>query len=143
MSKISNLSITDRVKSFEDACEIAGINHKELNQKWLDCYLEECDIAFYKLRIIISVINEGWKPNWNDSSERKWYPYFNMAGSFAFVDACYHYGHTYTSVGSRLCFKTENDAKYAGKQFIDLYRIFYTYQNDITRNTLFEKFKEI
>ena len=140
---MSNIPITKRVKSFEDACEIAGISHKELNQKWLDCYLEECDIAFYKLRIIIQVINEGWNPNWDNSSERKWYPYFNLAGGFAFVDTSCNFDPAYTDVGSRLCFKTESDAKYVGKQFEYLYKIFMTYQNSIKRNTLFEKFKQI
>ena len=139
--KSKNISIFDRVKTFEDACNIAGVNSVLFNKYCLECYYPEDTIAYEKLKIIISVLNEGWKPNWDNSNEYKWYPYFNMAGGFVFVGTHYLYGNAHTFVGSRLCFKTENGAIYAAKQFLDLYRIFYTYQNDITRNTLFEKFK--
>ena len=138
---MSKGTIIDKIKTFEDACLIAGVNPVLFNKHCLDCYYPEHIIAELKLELIIAVINEGWKPNWNDSKEYKYYPYFNMTGGFAFVGTASYFARTATHVGSRLCFKTEKDAKYTAKQFINLYRIFYTYQNDITRNTLFEKFK--
>ena len=134
------ISIIDKIKTFEDACEIAGINPVLFNKHCLDCYYPEDIIVYEKLKIIISVINEGWRPDWDDSSERKYYPYFNMTGGFVFVASGYSYGVTLSHVGSRLCFKTKNDAIHTAKQFIDLYRIFYTYEIP-KRKTLFEKCK--
>ena len=125
--------ITKIVKTFEDACDILYIEKKDLKEfipfENPKNDFQEAQNAFAKLQIIIKSINEGWKPNWNDSNEYKCYPYFNMAGGFAFVDTRYFYVNTGTFVGSRLCFKTENGAKYVANQFLDLYRIFYTYQN--------------
>ena len=131
----------DKIKTFEDVCEIVGIDANKFNQHCLEQYLEEDEIAYKKLKLIISVINEGWKPDWEDKNEYKYYPYFNMAGSFSFVVTNYHYEYSVADVSSRLCFKTKNDAIYTANHFLDLYRIFYTYEIP-KRNTLFEKFKK-
>ena len=139
---MSKKSIINKIKTFEDACIIAGVNPVLFNKHCLDCYYPEHIIAELKLELIIQIINQGWKPNWDDKNQYKWYPYFNMAGGFAFVDSYYYYVNSIADVGSRLCFKTESDAKYVGKQFEYLYKIFLSYQNQIKRNTLFEKFKE-
>ena len=139
---MSKKSIINKIKTFEDACIIAGVNPVLFNKHCLDCYYPEHIIAELKLELIIQIINQGWKPNWDDKNQYKWYPYFNMAGGFAFVDTHFDYDNAHADVGSRLCFKTESNAKYVGKQFEYLYKIFLSYQNQIKRNTLFEKFKE-
>jgi hypothetical protein len=73
--------ITDRVKTFEDACEVLGIRPEDVLHSAHSDYLEtEIDAinAFAKLTVIVRALNEGWKPDWNNSSEYKYYPWFNM-----------------------------------------------------------------
>lgn len=103
--------ITDRVKSFEDACEVLGIAVPK-NMHVTD-----------KLKTIAKALNEGWTPDWSNSSQYKYVPYFKWNGK-AFVYDGYDGWDGHTAVGSRLCFKNFELAKYAATQFIDLYNEF-------------------
>ena len=112
-------SITDRIKTFEDVLE-------ELNLSPIDfkvgCeYLEIDEVAYRKLRLIVQCLNEGWKPDFTDEKEYKYYPWFevNPAGS-ARVNACSP-SFALASIGSRLCFKSRELALYAGKNFEKIY----------------------
>ena len=109
-------------------------------------------IAYLKLRIITAALNEGWEPQFTEDEDR-WYPWFvlwtedELAGKSEEWkrDRClttmhYHRGEyaglayanssnapsrSNASFGSRLCFKSDTLAKYAGKQFIQLWMDFY------------------
>lgn len=109
-------------------------------------------IAYLKLRIITAALNEGWEPQFTEDEDR-WYPWFvlwtedELAGKSEEWkrDRClttmhYHRGEyaglayansynapsgTNADVGSRLCFKSDTLAEYAGKQFIQLWMDFY------------------
>lgn len=117
------LKITDRIKSFKDACEALGLNQDDdlFNTGIAD------EVAYKKLKIIIWVLNEGWVPDWDDSNQRKWFPWFYLdKPGFRFHDT--HYGWTFTIAtgGSRLCFKSKELAEYAANQFLALYKQFYS-----------------
>jgi len=81
-------------------------------------------LAFQKLIIIAKAINQGWTPDWSNFNQRKYYPYFNLSSGFGFGDSLYDCGNAHASVGSRLCFETEEKSTYTGKQFIDIYKDF-------------------
>lgn len=67
--------ITDRVKSYADACNVLGIEPmNEDNMKAQGFRPDE--IARRKLEAITEALNEGWKPDWNNTDECKYYPYF-------------------------------------------------------------------
>jgi hypothetical protein len=71
------------------------------------------------LVIIAKAINGDWVPDWTDSSQWKYYPWFEM-GSSSGVGFSYHdyvAWRTYSTVGSRLCFKSSDLAKHAGQLF--------------------------
>lgn len=75
------------------------------------------------IELLAELLNEGWEPNWSNGNEPKWYPYFEMGKSgLGFSYSHYDCWGTFASVGSRLAFKTEALAKYAGTQFEDLYK---------------------
>jgi hypothetical protein len=122
-----NLSITEKVKTFEDACAVLGLDPKQLPA--VD-NLPEKDrrsiIAYYKLTIIIRALNEGWEldfSNWNEWKYWNWF-YIESYGAhagFAYASANCAASTTYTYFGSRLCFKTRERATYAREQFRDLY----------------------
>lgn len=118
--------ITDRVKTFADACVELGLNsnHFEVSVSFLLGRDFLSISAYAKLVIIARALNEGWEPNWDDSSEIKYYPWMKWQGS-GFSDCNYGYSGTLTSVGSRLCFKSEELARYAAKQFNKEYNAFF------------------
>jgi hypothetical protein len=80
-------------------------------------------LLIQKLVIIIKALNEGWKPNWNDRSECKYYPWFDLESGFVLRSVSCN--REISSVGYRLCFKSETLAKYAAAQFVDLYKDFF------------------
>lgn len=118
--------ITDKVKSFEDACKHLGLNPNDLPVVYM---LPEKDrksiIAFYKLTIIIRALNEGWEPDWSNWDEWKYYNWFYVeegedqrsSGFRCDGTSC---ACTSSRAGSRLCCGTPDDAEYIGKQFEDL-----------------------
>ena len=71
--------IMERVKTFEDACEVLGEDHQYVKayREWMRIYYAECkDISAYlKLRIICTALNEGWNPKF-DGAECRYYPWF-------------------------------------------------------------------
>lgn len=112
-----------------------------------------CDLlAYCKLRIIAEALNEGWRPEFTQG-ERRWYPYFMLCKKEEFDNntcdspsrvvgrgggnAGAYYGLVYTNAyntssysdpycGSRLAFKSNQLAEYAGRQFIDVYADYYS-----------------
>jgi hypothetical protein len=122
--------ITDRIKSWEDVCNFLSLDPKrclpfdtELPYSSKD---EISGNAYFKLCKIIEVLNEGWEPNWDNSNEPKYYPWFYMDSKadsgfgLSYDDCAYDYSRT--TVGSRLCFKSSELAIYAAKQFRSEYK---------------------
>ncbi|HUR65493.1 MAG TPA: hypothetical protein VMZ03_04015 [Chitinophagaceae bacterium] len=122
------------IKTFEQACKAKKINPRSLRSKLtiLQTVLLfffpkkkkhiKAVIAFTKLIIIAEVLNDGWKPSWKDNNQPKWYAWFWMDSSTGF--RCYGaaFGYSHSNVGSRLCFRDEANAEFAGKQFKSLYK---------------------
>ncbi len=75
-------SITERVKTFEDACEELGADHPFVlayhNANIPDVIDDNRDILTYmRLRIICAALNEGWQPEFTEN-EWRWYPWFTL-----------------------------------------------------------------
>lgn len=143
--------ITERIKTFEDACRELGIEADKWIQDRKNLGFEPDVIAYMKLRIICAALNEGWKPKFTED-EWRYYPWFwlytqheindmdeqekqdrhlistgdyetEYAG-FACANSINAPSNTNTCVGSRLCLKSEALAVYCGKQFIDIWADF-------------------
>ena len=78
--------ITERVKTFEDACRELGENHPfvlhyRFNHSKDSCWTDKVHAsdleAFLKLRIVCAALNEGWKPQFTEN-EWRWYPWFTL-----------------------------------------------------------------
>jgi hypothetical protein len=121
-------NITERVKTYEDACFVLNINPAaQIPYSSPGNKFELAMNAFARLNFIVSALNEGWEPNWSNSSEYKYYPWFKANESgFGFSYTYYAGWDTYTGVGSRLCFKSSDLAMYAGAQFEAIYNDFLT-----------------
>lgn len=118
--------------------------------EWRFTNSEDKDIiAYLKLRVIVAALNDGWKPQFVPG-ERRWYPWYELIskdeydamsddekqerrcvgrsydyadayGGLVFSSADYASSFSSASYGSRLAFKTEELAEYAGKQFAELF----------------------
>ncbi|HAZ00691.1 MAG: hypothetical protein A2W90_14535 [Bacteroidetes bacterium GWF2_42_66] len=128
------MQITEKIKSFEDACAHHGIEPNIPDVSGLMPKHQEAVVNFYKLSVITSALNEGWEKDWNNYNEYIYYPwwYVETLGSFAgLADAFTSYAVSYADalLGSRLGFKTRELARYAASQFRDIYReiILFTY----------------
>jgi hypothetical protein len=120
------LKITDRVKSFEDACTVLGIKPAEVLPSLHPSMTKDAKSihAYIQLVIIARALNQGWEPDWDDTDEYKYYPWFYMSASGFRLYGVY-YINAHSCVGSRLCFKSEELAEYAVAQFTDLYKDFF------------------
>jgi hypothetical protein len=120
------VSITEQVKTFEDACKVLGLDPE--NIPFVE-NLPEKDrrsiVAYYKLTIIIRALNEGWEPDFSDYSQWKYWNWFYVDrgayAGFAFAYTYYSASFTSAALGSRLCFKTRELATFARGNFRDLY----------------------
>lgn len=157
--EIDNLPITERVKTFEDACQILGENHPSViafNAFEKDVLAavgaEDAEdiVSYLKLRIIAEALNEGWKPKFTED-EYRWYPWFYLYTQEEIDDMteerkkelslllwggnAYHgsycglgcvnsgvaFSYSTAIYGSRLAVKSEELAKFFGRQFIEIW----------------------
>ena len=119
-------NITDRVKTFEDACEVLGIRQPEFEILDTGGIAQDFKsiVAYTRLIIIVRALNEGWTPDWSNSSQYKYYPYFKTSSGSGLAYHGFDGWDSGTFVGSRLCFKSRELAEYAGKQFQSIYNDF-------------------
>ncbi len=117
-----NQNIMDRVKTFEDA--LKETNRPDVPDfSCLPSDMRKYFEAQYKMLVITEALNEGWKPDWDNDDECKYYTWFTMSpSSFAFVSSLYRYSFAHAGSGSRLKFKTRELAEYASKQFADIWK---------------------
>lgn len=70
--------ITERVKTFEDACKELGEDHKLVQQfkAIQEAIAEDKEAtAYFKLGIITAALNKGWEPDFTNDDEYRYYPY--------------------------------------------------------------------
>lgn len=124
---IEEIEVAPRIQSYEEACERVGVEPlTEERIKALE--LRPDEVARKKLEVITAALNEGWSPDWNNTSEYKYYPYFYIEPRKHGASAGLSYAATYNAasnayanIGSRLCFHDHETARYAGKTFTELY----------------------
>lgn len=121
-----SMKITDRIKTFKDACDALGLDPDNCIQDATGTDGGALQ-AYAMMFIIARALNEGWQPNWDNSSEYKYYPWFDMRSGVGFSGSGYDDSAAGTDVGSRLCFKSSELAIYAGKQFADIYKAMFTF----------------
>lgn len=79
-----NRPVTERIKTFEDACKELGNDHPMVlayqNTNLRDPEVAEDNrdiIAYLKLRIITAALNEGWEPQFTQD-EWRWFTWFTL-----------------------------------------------------------------
>lgn len=123
--KFFRSKITDRIKTVQDVFAELDESFDQFMESCVDNDDEKDEVAYKIIKRIAEALNQGWKADWNNTNQRKYYPWFRMSGSgFSF----YYYGYDFdrSTVGSRLVFETYELAEYAGKQFESIYKDFLT-----------------
>lgn len=142
--------ITERIKTFDDAMNDLGKEHP-LVEEYLKVYYATYDsatntsalspdvIAYFKARIIVAALNEGWEPQFTED-EWRYAPYFQLytqeeiddmdddekskllrVGVSAHFGARCGFSRSHACFVARLAFKSAELAEYAGRQFIDIW----------------------
>ena len=130
-------NITDRVKTYADACAVLGIKETLPDVGGLRPKDRPSVTAYYKLIVIAQALNEGWEPDWTNEDQPKWFPWFyfdrekNKTAGFAYASSSIAPTFTCAYIGSRLCFKTEALCAYAARKFEPLYEAWILYPNDV------------
>lgn len=150
-SQKDNRPVTERIKTFEDAKSELGSAHPLVEEyETITCRcggLSTDILAYMKLRIICTALNEGREPQFT-KNEWRYFPWFvlytqeeiddmdedeksrvvyrstylaNASGGVAYAYAYNDASDALAVIGSRLAFKSRELAIYAGKQFIELY----------------------
>lgn len=119
----------DNVKSYEDACRVLGVEPMD-EQAMTAAGFRADEIARRKLETVTAALNDGWKPDWNDTDQYKYVPWFwikprpgQTSAGLACASTHDAPSSTSASFGSRLCFKNAAVARYAANQFTELYAL--------------------
>ena len=117
----------NKIKTFEDACTALDISTDIPDVQFLPVRYRKAVVAFFMLIVIAQALNEGWKPDWGNFTQLKWFPwwYFNSNGKepvIAPVGLSVDQSRVSMGMGSILVFKNAELAGYAGKQFKNLYK---------------------
>ena len=149
VDEVDNRPVTERIMTFEDACEALGDEHPLVKEYWgvvrIDFDISKDLYAYLKLRVIVAALNEGWEPKF-EKGEYRYYPWFylqtkeqydkldnkekgrcvlrsgnftNSNYGFVFCNAFYDASYSHSYFGSRLAFRNRELAEYAGKQFAE------------------------
>ena len=71
-----------KIASYEDACRV--LNIQPINEEAFNIFPKEDQrsmLAYHKLTVITRALNNGWKPNWDDQNEWKYYPLFRYVNA--------------------------------------------------------------
>jgi len=109
------------IKSFEDACKHLGIEPVLPDVSSLPEDMRKPVIANYKLLIVYKAINNGWKPDWTNSNQHKFYPWFSLSSGSGLSVHVFVYAYSVSDVGSRLCTDSSEKAMYIGEMFENEY----------------------
>lgn len=87
-----------KIASYEDACRV--LNIQPINEEVFNIFPKEDQrsmLAYHKLTVITRALNNGWKPNWDDQNEWKYYPLFRYVNA-GLSCACALRGYVYGCV---------------------------------------------
>lgn len=111
------MDTSKKITSYEDACKV--LNIQPINEEVFNAFPKEDQrsmLAYHKLTVITRALNNGWKPNWDDQNEWKYYPLFRYVNAGLSCALTNHSAtSTHAAIGSRLCFPTSALAKYAAE----------------------------
>ncbi|MFL0088524.1 hypothetical protein V2550_07605, partial [Tenacibaculum maritimum] len=71
--------VTDRIKTVADVLEDNNITQEQIDKMFANT--PEHFKCQFIAELLCKSLNEGWNPNWDNSNEHKYYPWFKMGSS--------------------------------------------------------------
>src|SRR5690554_2140042 len=109
-------NITERIKTIEDAIKELGDQDEEVIElrKMEKAGITSHILYYQQIVVFTKALNDGWKPNFNDWNEYKYFNWFEMGSSSGSVFRIDAYGvrGTASDCGARLSFKSKELAEY-------------------------------
>lgn len=116
---------TQRVASFDEACAQTGKPQLKL-LFWLLRFIlkskAEWLYAYYKMSVIAEALNVDWTADWKDRRHFSYAPLFYNYDGFECYRTDFENVPRNAGYASRLVFKDEETAEYAGTRFIDIWK---------------------
>ncbi len=115
------------LKTFDDCCVLCGTTEDEFEKKWVEIPVDFQTVALERLKIINRAISGAWEPDYFNTDQYKWFPWFRVSSSgldFSGSDCDCVSSCAY--VGFRLCFESEEKADHAGRHFTKYFQEFIT-----------------
>lgn len=108
------------IKNYSDVCrELCEPELTETTFHRIPMRYRKKVLAYSKLQQIQRLFNGEWVPNWSDSSEYKWYPYYNSTGPGLVFDGS---GYRTSDFAAEVAFyKSREISDFVGRTFIDIY----------------------
>ena len=124
-----NRPVTERIKTFEDACNELGADHPMVSvydalvtrangEQSLAEWMGKDVVAFLKLRIITEALNEGWHPKFTED-EYRYYPWFYIYTKEEYDNfseeekrRCVGRAHNNANAGGGLVYANANNASW-------------------------------
>lgn len=114
--------ITDIIKSLDDIYIYLDLNRELVIPFKNPSTKQERSInAMFDIQNISKVLNGNWIPNWEDTDEYKYYPYFKKQELSGWVVGYCYFVYFGAMLGFGCYFKTEKLALFAGKTFPETY----------------------
>lgn len=111
----------DRIKNYSDVCRELGepqVNPIMFHR--IPLRYRKKLIAYTKLQQIARLFNGDWEIDWNNTSQYKYYPYFEVSTGrgLVFFDSCYLCSSSDVVVAF---FKNREISDFVGRAFIEIY----------------------
>lgn len=114
------------ITTVEKAFEKCGYDPKAMpDLSGLPEQIRNALLSAYLLMVVFEAINDGWQPDFTDSSQVRYFPWLGVSRSglgFSHSSCDYVYDHTNAHVGSRLCTDSSAKALFILDQFQDLWK---------------------
>ncbi len=109
-----------RITTIEQVYAELGKKMLTINDfSFLPVYNRVKALNFQHIQAIAELFNEGWKPDWNNNNEYKYYPYFQFgSGGWSFY---FYRNYCCCAGGVPAFYKNEKIATYVGKTFLPIY----------------------
>lgn len=112
----------NKVQSYSDLCRELGESELTITMfQRVPMRFRRKVYCYSVLQHIAKMLNgEEWEINWGDSSQYKWYPYFQQITGVGLVFFASSYRHSGFSDGVAF-FKDKDISDFVGRTFIELY----------------------
>lgn len=124
-STIDNIVIKKigKIETVEDACNELGETDEQVKILRLleQNNIPEKEIAVQQWKVIVKALNKGWVPDFNNTDQRKYYPWFNLQGGVSLYSVSYVSQSSF--VPPYFLFKDEETVRYAISQFSSVYKV--------------------